>query len=97
MTTDLKTYDTAERLTDESEIYHYLEAAFEDGEPSLIKAALNDVARARGMSEIARQAGMSRAGLYRALGEDGNPSLENLTGILSVFGMRLSVSRSDVG
>ena len=97
MTTDLKTYDIAERLTDESEIYHYLEAAFEDGEPSLIKAALNDVARARGMSEIARQAGMSRAGLYRALGEDGNPSLENLTGILSVFGMRLSVSRSDVG
>lgn len=97
MTTDLKAYDIAERLTDESEIYHYLEAAFEDGEPSLIKAALNDVARARGMSEIARQAGMSRAGLYRALGEDGNPSLENLTGILSVFGMRLSVSRSDVG
>lgn len=95
MNTNLKSYDLAERLTDEIEIFHYLDAAFEDGDPALIKAALNDVARARGMTEIARQAGMSRAGLYRALGEDGNPSLENLSGILSAFGMRLSVSKTE--
>ncbi len=91
MVTELKTYDVAERLTDETEISLYLEAAFEDGDSTLIKAALADVARARGMTEIARQANMSRAGLYRALGDDGNPTLENLSGILGAFGMKLSV------
>ena len=90
-----KTYDFAERLDDETEIFHYLEAAFEDGDPALIKAALNDIARARGMTEIARQARISRAGLYNALGENGNPSLETLSAILSAFGMKLTVERRE--
>lgn len=91
MSIALKTYDLAERLSDETEILHYLEAAFAEGDPALIRAALNDVARARGMTELAQQAGMSRPGLYRALGEEGNPSLENLSGILAALGLKLSV------
>lgn len=89
---ELKTYDIAERLDSESAIFHYLEAAFEDGDPQLIKAALGDAARARGMADIAKQAGISRAGLYKALGEDGNPSLDTLSSILGAFGVRLSVA-----
>lgn len=96
MVTELKTYDVAERLTDETEIALYLEAAFEDGDPALIKAALGDVARARGMTDIAKQANMSRAGLYRALSDSGNPTLENLSGILGAFGMRLSVKPAEM-
>lgn len=90
----LKTYDVAERLNSEEEIRYYLEAAFEDGDPAIIKNALANVARARGMSSVAEQAGITRAGLYRALGEDGNPTLETLTAILATFGMRLSVAEA---
>lgn len=92
MSTTTRRFDVAEYLTDDSEIFHYLDAAFEDGDPVLIKAALKDAARAKGMTEVARQAGMSRTGLYRALGEDGNPSLDTLSAILSTFGMRLAVA-----
>ena len=89
---ELKTYDVAERLETEEDIRFYLEAAFEDGDPLLIKHAIADVARARGMADIAQQAGISRAGLYRALSEEGNPTLETLSAILGTFGMRLSVA-----
>jgi probable addiction module antidote protein len=61
----IKTYDVAEHLGDEEDIRHYLEAAFEDGDPAVIALALGNVARARGMSKVAADAGISRAGLYR--------------------------------
>lgn len=93
MATETKAYDLAERLSDEAEIFHYLDTVFEDGDPALIKFALKNVARARGMSEIARQANLSRPSLYKALGEDGNPSIQTLSAILSVFGLKLSVTK----
>lgn len=89
---ELKTYDVAERLRDETEILHYLEAAFEDGDPAIIKNALANVARARGMTEIAKDAGITRAGLYRALGEDGNPTLDTLLKLTKALGLRLAVA-----
>lgn len=92
MAIELKTYDVAERLDSEEEIRLYLEAAFEDGDPKVITNAIGNVARARGMSEVAKQAGVSRAGLYKALGEGGNPSLETLSAILRSFGVRLSIA-----
>jgi len=91
---ELKTYDVAERLGNPEDIRHYLEAAFEDGDPQVIKLAIANVARARGMTEIARQAGISRPGLYRALSEEGNPTLDTLAAILATFGMRLSVAEA---
>lgn len=84
-------WDVTEYLENEERIAGYLDAAFEDGDPAVIKAAIADVARARGMSAIAEQAGMSRAGLYKALGEDGNPTLSALLGILKAMGVRLAV------
>lgn len=92
MAIELKTYDVAERLDSEEEIRLYLEAAFEDGDPKVITNAIGNVARARGMTEVAKQAGISRAGLYKALGDGGNPSLETLSAILHSFGMRLSIA-----
>jgi len=92
MALELKTYDVAEHLDSEEEIRLYLEAAFEDGDPKVITNAIGNVARARGMSEVARQAGVSRTGLYKALGEGGNPSLETLSAILRSFGVRLSIA-----
>lgn len=92
MAIQLKPYDVAEHLDSEEETRLYLEAAFEDGDARVITNAIANVARARGMSEVARQAGVSRAGLYKALGENGNPSLETLSAILRSFGVRLSIA-----
>lgn len=85
-------WDVTEYLDSEERIAGYLDAVFEDGDPALIKAAISDVARARGMSQIAANAGISRAGLYKALSEDGNPSLTTVMSVLKALGVRLSVS-----
>ena len=92
MAIELKTYDVAERLGDETEILNYLDAAFEDGDPDINKNALANVARARGMTEIAKDAGITRAGLYRALSDDGNPTLDTLLRLTKALGLRLGVA-----
>ncbi|WP_336974194.1 addiction module antidote protein [Sphingobium aromaticiconvertens] len=85
-------WDVTEFLENEEAIAAYLDAAFEEGDPALIVAAIGDVAKARGMTEVAAKAGISRAGLYKALGEGGNPSLSGLLGILKALGVRLTVA-----
>ena len=67
-------YDAAEFLDTDEDIVAYLNAALEDGDPSLVSAALGDVARARGMTQLARETGITRDGLYKALSPSGNPS-----------------------
>ena len=67
-------YDVADYLETEEDISLYLEACQEDGDPKLIAAALGDIARARNMTQLANEAGMTRAGLYKALSVEGNPS-----------------------
>jgi len=63
-------WDPAENLTNKKAIAAYINAALEDGDPALIAAALGDVGRAKGMTKIARDAGLTRASLYKALGGD---------------------------
>lgn len=92
MAIELKTYDVVEHLDSEEEIHLYLEAAFEDGDPAIIKNAIANVARARGMTDIAQKAGITRAGLYKALGENGNPSFATMASILHALGMRFAVA-----
>ena len=60
-------YDAAEFLDTDEDIVAYLNAALEDGDPSLVSAALGDVARARGMTQLAHETGITRDGLYKAL------------------------------
>ena len=83
-------YDTAECLKTEEEIAAYLDAVMEDVDPALIAAALGDVARARNISKLARDTGMSREGIYWALSGEGNPSFSTVMKIAGALGLRLS-------
>ena len=82
-------YDSADYLDSPEDIAAYLEAAFEDGDPALITHALGVVARAKGMSQLARDAGVTREALYKALTADGDPKLSTFVGVMKALGMRL--------
>ncbi|ATI83364.1 putative addiction module antidote protein [Sphingobium yanoikuyae] len=85
-------WDAAEFLGSEEDIRHYLEAAFEDGDPVVIRSAFADVARARGMTALAKDAGVSRETLYKAFAENGNPTLDTLMKVTKALGVRLSIA-----
>ena len=74
------------------DIAAYLDAVLEDGDPDLLKAALGDIARAKGMTVIAQAAGLGRANLYKALSPDGNPEFATVAQVLKALGLRLSVA-----
>jgi probable addiction module antidote protein len=82
-------WDAAEHLTSLEDMAAYLEAALDEGDAALFAAALGDAARAKGMSEIARGAGMGRESLYKALSLDGNPELATVLKVLRWLGLRL--------
>ena len=82
-------WDAAEHLTTEDDMAAYLEAALEDGDPALVAAALGDIARAKGMSQIARETGLGRESLYKALSPDGNPEFSTVLKVVRALGLRL--------
>ena len=84
-------WDAAEYLTTPSRIATYLEAAFEDGDPGLIATALGDIARAKGMTQLASQAGVTREALYKALSPTGDPRLSTFLGVLKALGIKLTL------
>lgn len=86
-------FDTAEHLETEEDILYYLDAAMEGNDPGHIASALGDVARSKGMSEIARNAGVGRQALYNSLSDNGNPTLETLTAVLDALGLQLTVQK----
>lgn len=86
-------FDPAEHLETEEDILYYLEAAMEGNDPKHIAGALGDVARSKGMTEIARKTGLGRQALYTALSENGNPTLETLAAVLDALGFELTVRR----
>ena len=90
---DLKHWDAADHLNDEGAILAYLEAAIEDGDPALIAAAIGDVARAKGMTEVAMEAGLSSESLYKSLSADGNPSFATVLRVLGALDIDLSSKR----
>lgn len=94
MTEKFTRWDVTDHLRTEEDARHYLEAAFEEdlGDGRLIRAALSDIARARNMSQLAREVGMSREGLYKALSENGNPNSNAMMKIIRALGMRLRVA-----
>jgi probable addiction module antidote protein len=85
-------YDAAEFLETDEDIVAYLNAALEDGDPSLLAAALGDVARARGMTQLARETGITRDGLYKALSPSGNPSFATVQKVVRALGYKLDVA-----
>ncbi|GLU29853.1 addiction module antidote protein [Brucella sp. NBRC 12950] len=91
MEVQFRRYDAANYLKDEDDIAAYLHAVMEDGDPGLIAAALGDIARARNLSQLARDVGMSRQGLDKALSGDGNPSLATVMKVANSLGLRFSL------
>ena len=87
--TRTKLYDSAEYLKTSEDMAAYLEAALEDGDPRLIVHALGNIARARGMSQIAREAGLGRESLYKALSLDGNPEFATVLKVVRALGIKL--------
>jgi len=87
--TRTKSWDAVEHLKSDEEMAAYLEAALEDGDPALVAAALGDIARAKGMTEIAREAGLGRESLYKALSPGGNPEFATILKVVRALGLRL--------
>ncbi len=84
-------YDVAEHLRTPEEMAAYLEASFEEanGDAAFIAKALGDIARAKGMSQVARDAGLSRESLYKALSGERIPSFDTILKIVSALGLKL--------
>ncbi|MBW1890048.1 MAG: putative addiction module antidote protein [Deltaproteobacteria bacterium] len=84
-------YDVAEHLRTPAEMAAYLEACFEeaDGDAAFIAKALGDIARAKGMSEVARDAGLSRESLYKALSGERNPNFDTILKVIMALGLKL--------
>ncbi|MBF0164722.1 MAG: putative addiction module antidote protein [Magnetococcales bacterium] len=89
MTETFSRYDTAEFLKTDEEMALYLDVCLEEGDPALIAHALGVIARARGMSQLARDTGISREGLYRALSSEGNPEFATIMKVVRALGFRL--------
>ena len=87
-------WDAADYLESEEDVVLYLEAAFEDGDHGLIAAALGDIARAKGMTTVAAEAGLGRESLYKALSPDGNPEFATVLKVMRALGLRLHASAS---
>lgn len=84
-------FDMANYLLDEEDAAEYLRQVLADGDPSLIAAALGDIARARGMTQLARDTGLSRESLYKSLSGERAPSTETLFKVMRALGFKLTV------
>jgi probable addiction module antidote protein len=92
MTIELTKWDSADHLKTKEDMAAYLEVAFEDGDAALITHALGVIARAEGMTELAKQAGLTRASLYKALSGDGNPEFSTVLKVVHALGLKMTVA-----
>jgi probable addiction module antidote protein len=86
-------WDAVQELKSENDIALYFEACLDDdpGDGSLIRAALGDIARARGMSQLARETGLARESLYKALSPEGNPEFTTVMKVIKALGFKLHI------
>jgi probable addiction module antidote protein len=98
MQTKTAPYDVAEFLETPEEMAAYLEACIQEseGDSAFIAKALGDIARAKGMTQIARETGLSRESLYKALSGDRSPSFDTILKVISALGLKLSASAKEV-
>ena len=82
-------WDAADHLRTDEDMAAYLEAALEEGDPTLVAAALGDIARAKGMTQVARDAGLGRESLYKALSPAGNPEFATILKVVAALGLQL--------
>ena len=91
---ETRPWDSAEHLRTQEDVIRYLEACLEEAgdDSAFIAHALGVVARARGMTQLAREVGMTREGLYKALSNDGNPSFATVYKVIRALGLRMVLS-----
>jgi probable addiction module antidote protein len=89
-------YDPAEALTSNAAVDEFMKDAFESGDAGYIAHALGVVARAKGMTGIAKETGMAREALYRSFASDGNPTLKSVLAVMQSLGFELTVKRQNV-
>ncbi|MCL1846375.1 MAG: putative addiction module antidote protein [Coriobacteriia bacterium] len=89
---ELLDWDIIDYLDSDERIAGYLEAVLEDDDPYLFKVALGDIARAKGVSALARDIGITRPGLYKALSSEGNPSFDTVRKVIDAFGLKLAIT-----
>ena len=94
MPAKIKTYswDPVDYLRSEEDMARYLQAALEEGDSALVAAVLGDIARAKGMSRIAKKAGLGRESLYKSLSAEGNPELATVLKVVRALGLKLKVA-----
>lgn len=91
MAIELTRFDAAEHLTDPEDQAELIADAIESGDAGYVAHALGVIARARGMSEVAREVGVNRQALYRALSKDGNPTLETMLRVMKALHLRMKI------
>ena len=93
MTEKFVRYDSADDLKTEEDVQLYFEACLEENDPALIAHALGVIARARGMTQLARDTGLTREGLYKALSADGNPEFSTVMKVIKALGLQLHATK----
>jgi probable addiction module antidote protein len=88
---ETKPWDVVEHLETEEDMAAYLDAALEDGDTAVVVAALGDIARAKGMAQIARETGLGRESLYKALSVTGNPEFATILKVVRALGLQFHV------
>jgi hypothetical protein len=92
MAVTLSRWDASEYLDSAEMIQAYINEALADSDPRVLQAALGDIAKAKGMSEIAKQAGVGRESLYKSLSMTGNPSWQTISKVLRSLGYKLELT-----
>jgi probable addiction module antidote protein len=94
--TNFSAFDIAAYLDNETVIAEYLSAAMADSNPDVFIAALGDVAKARGMAEIAKESGLGRESLYKALSSGSHPRFETISAVLHALGVKITIEPMSV-
>lgn len=89
---DLAEFDPSKYLDDDEAVAEYVRLAIEDGSPGLLAAALGDVARARGMTQVAQAAGLTREALYKALRSEAHPRFDTIQRVCKALGVKLTAT-----
>ena len=87
----ISNFDASEYIENEEDAIAYLNAAAETGDPALLQAAIGDIAKARSMGQIAKEAGVGRESLYKSLNKEGNPSFRTIVKVVDALGGRLVI------
>ena len=95
ITVTYSSFDASKYLTDEEAIRDYLALALEEGDTKTIQLVLRDIAKAKGMSELARQTHLNRESLYKSLSAEGNPSFATIMKIMDACGLKLTLARAE--